>query len=191
LPHIASEARHFDFLTYNRISRLERGDAFRRYRTDDAHSQPGAREGRSIHEIGGEPQGKPHGSHLVLEKEPQRLDKPEAHPLGQPAHVMVRLDPCGSLTGTLRTLDHIRIQRALRQKIDLPETRRFAIKNLDERVADDDPLTLRVRHATQGLEENFRGIHIMESFSQFLPKARYDLLRLVLAQQAGIHKDGG
>ena len=55
-------------------------------------------------------------AHLVLEQFAQRLDELHVHALGQAADIVVRLDRHRRPAGERHALDHVRIERALRQK---------------------------------------------------------------------------
>ena len=56
-------------------------------------------------------------AHLVLEQFAQRLDQLHVHALGQAADIVVRLDRDRRAAGERHALDHVRIERALRQEL--------------------------------------------------------------------------
>jgi hypothetical protein len=56
-------------------------------------------------------------AHLVLEQFAQRLDELHVHALGQAADIVVRLDRHRRAAGEGHALDHVGIERALRQEI--------------------------------------------------------------------------
>ena len=68
---------------------------------------------------------------FVLEQLAQRLDQLHPHPLGQPADVVMALDH-RRLADDRDRFDHVRIERALREEVDLPELRRLRLEHVDE-----------------------------------------------------------
>jgi hypothetical protein len=70
---------------------------------------------------------RPTAADFVLEQLAQRLDQLHPHPLGQAADVVVALDQ-RRLPDDRDRLDDVGIERALREKVDLPELRRLLSK---------------------------------------------------------------
>src|SRR5690606_29980084 len=97
-------------------------------------------------------------AHLVLEEIAQRLDELELHPLRKPADVVVRLDELGLARRRAGRLDHVRIDRALREPLDAFEPMRLLLEHLDEEPPDDLALRLRILDALQRIEEALLGI---------------------------------
>ena len=112
-------------------------------------ARPGPRERMAVDEGGRQAELAPEHPHLVLEQFAQRLDQLEAHPLRQPADIVMRLDGDGRTAGERHALDHVRIERALRQKIDLAEFPRFLVEHIDEQTPDGFPLGFRIGDAFQ------------------------------------------
>jgi hypothetical protein len=102
-----------------------------------------------------------HAAHLVLEQQAQRLDDLQVHLLGKPADVVVRLDRGRRAVDRTR-LDHIRIDRTLRQPLDVLDLNGLLVENLHEVAADDLALPLGVRNARQIAQELGRGIHALD-----------------------------
>ena len=128
-----------------------------------------------------------HTAHLVLEQQAQRLDDPEVHLLGKPADVVVRLDRGRRAVDRTR-LDHIRIDRTLRQPLDVLDLNGLLVENLHEVAADDLALPLGVRNARQIAQELGRGIHALDVQPHVLIGLQH-LPELVLAQQARVDED--
>jgi hypothetical protein len=80
-------------------------------------ASPGPGTGGATRSLG-QAQRRAEGAHLVLEQRPQRLDQAEAQIVRESADVVVRLDVRGA--GAAARLDHIRVERALHQELDVP-----------------------------------------------------------------------
>ena len=115
---------------------------------------------------------------FVLEQLAQRLDELETHPLGKAADVVVALDHVRRADHR-NALDHVRIQRALRQEVERSELGGFRLEDIDEGRADDFPLLLRVGDAGQPLQKQLRGVGEHERQLQpFEPRLESAPLRL-------------
>ena len=104
-------------------------------------------------------------AHFVLEQFAQRLDKFQMHALGQAADIMVRFDGDRRSAGERHALDHVGIERALRQKIgrSFPFTcdfLRFGLEHIDEQFADGLALLLGIVDASERVEENILGLNM-------------------------------
>ena len=93
------------------------------------------------------------GSHLVLEEIPKWLDQFEFEIVGQSAHVVVELDRGSRPVGGGAALDHVRIERALREELRPFDFAGLVGKTLNEGLADSLPLLLRLGDAGQVIEE--------------------------------------
>src|SRR6516164_6093937 len=87
-------------------------------------------------------------AHLVLEKLAQRFHQLKLHYLGQAAYVVVALDG-GARALEGYGLDHVGIQRSLRQVSGILEFARRFLEDGDELSADDLPLLLRIHNPLQ------------------------------------------
>jgi hypothetical protein len=92
-------------------------------------------------------------AHLVLEQFAQRLDQLHVHALGQAADIVVRLDGDRGPAGEGDALDHVGIERALREEIRAAELLRLLLEHLDEQPADGLALLLRVGLAFERADE--------------------------------------
>ena len=92
-------------------------------------------------------------AHLVLEQFAQRLDQLHVHALGQAADIVVRLDGDRRPAGERHALDHVRIERALREKFRATELFRFRLEDIDEELADRLALLLGIGDACERVEE--------------------------------------
>jgi hypothetical protein len=68
---------------------------------------------------------------------------------------------------------------------------RLLFEDLDEEVADDAALALRVRHAGERRDEAPRGIHRHQADAEDFAEQGLDLAALVAAQQAVVDEDAG
>ena len=87
--------------------------------------------------------------HLVLEQLAQRLDQLQLHVLGQAADVVVALDDMRLAGLAAGGFDHVRIDRALREEVDVLELGGLLVEHLDEQPADDLALGLGVGDALE------------------------------------------
>ena len=121
-------------------------------------------------------------AHLVLEQLAQRLDQLHVHALGQAADVVVRLDRHRRPAGERHALDHVGIERALRQEIRAADLARLGLEHVDEQLADDFSLFLRVGLARQRAEELRRRVHVHQRDVVVAAEQVDDLLALVEPQ---------
>ena len=75
-------------------------------------------------------------AHLVLEQFAQGLDQLHVHALGQAADIVVRLDRHRGAAGEGDALDHVGIERALRQEIGAADLLGLRFEHVDEEAAD-------------------------------------------------------
>ena len=85
--------------------------------------------------------------HLVLEQFAQRLDQLHLHALGQAADIVMRLDGDRRPAGERHALDHVGIERALREEIGAADLLRLGVEHVDEQSADGLALLLGVLDA--------------------------------------------
>ena len=128
-------------------------------------------------------------AHLVLEQLAQGLDQLEPHALGQAADIVVRLDGDRRPAGERDALDHVGVERALGEEIDLAQPLRLLLEDLDEQAADGLPLLLRIGDAFERGEEPRARIDRHERDVVMAAEQVDDLARLVLAQQPVIDED--
>jgi hypothetical protein len=129
-------------------------------------------------------------SHFVFEKLPQWLNQPELHPLGQSPHIVVTLDQGSRIARNRHTLDHIRIQRPLSQKLgSTPHLLRCFIKNVNEFPSDDLPFLLRIGHPTESAQKSLSGIDHRQVEVPVFSKNAFYAFHLPLTQQPIIDKN--
>src|SRR5687768_14166275 len=104
---------------------------------------------------------------------------------------MMRFDRRGRATGKGDALDHVGIERPLREEIDLAELLRLLLEHLDEDAADGLPFRFRVADAGKLGEEARSSAHRHERNVVMAAEEIDDLARLVLAQEAMIDEDAG
>ena len=86
-------------------------------------------------------------------------------------------------------LEDVRVDGSLSQEFDALELRSFLREYIDELLADDLALCLRIINACQLVQEPVNSININEVCAELLLKHLDDHLRLALAQQTVIHMD--
>ena len=96
---------------------------------------------------------------FVFEQVAQRLDQLEAQLGRQAADVVVQLDRVGRPVGRGAAFDHVGVQRALGQKLRVLDLACLGREALDERMADDPPLLLRIGDAGERAQEPSLGLH--------------------------------
>ena len=88
-------------------------------------------------------------------------------------------------------LDHIRIDRALRQPADCGKLRGFLLENFHEQSADDLPLAFGVRLPFQRVQKAFFGVDADHPHAHVLRKRLHHLIALAEPQQAVIDEHAG
>ena len=99
-------------------------------------------------------------AHLVLEQFAQRLDQLHVHARRQAADIVVRLDRHRGAAGERDALDHVGIERALRQEIGAADLLGFGVEHVDEQAADGLALRFGIADAGELAEELLRGINV-------------------------------
>src|SRR4051812_11550610 len=109
------------------------------------------------HHLARQAEGEAELAHLVLEELAQRLEQLEVERLGQPAHVVVRLDGLRLLAARIIAgagrFDYVRVNRPLREPARISYLGRLPLKNFDEQPPDNLSLLLGIRDTAQGGEE--------------------------------------
>ena len=153
LRDLAVEAGGLDLVDHDLVGGSQDFEALRRDFAEDADGQARAGERVTPDDIVGQAQVFADHADLVLEEVAQRLDQLEAELGGQAADVVVQLDVGGLAGRPVAGLDHVRVERALGEEPGVRDLAGLGLEHLDELVADDLALLLRVGHAGQGREE--------------------------------------
>ena len=119
-------------------------EAIRFNGTEAANSQSGAWEGVSPDHFFGKPKFCAHPPNLVLEQVPQGFDQFKSQLCRQSTHVVVRLDGGSRSVRVGATFDDIGVQGSLCQKAGIGDGPGFFPKDVDEGLADDFALSLRI-----------------------------------------------
>ena len=130
-------------------------------------------------------------AHLVLEQLAQRLEQLQAERLRQAADVVVALDRDRLLGLGAARLDHVGVDRSLRQPLRLLELARLAREDVDELAADDLALGLRVGDAGELAEEALAGVDRDHLHVAMLGEHVHDEPAFVEAQQPVVDEDAG
>ena len=88
-------------------------------------------------------------------------------------------------------LDHVRIQRALRQEIGAAELGRLLVEHFDEHPADGLALQLRVRDPRQCSQEQRARVPVHERDVETVPERAHHLVAFAQPHQPAIHEDAG
>ena len=104
---------------------------------------------------------------------------------------MVALDRHRGSTGEADALDHVGIERPLRQELGTADFGRFGIKHVDEGLADELALGLGVGDAGKATKELFRRIDVDQRDVVVVAEQPDDLFSLAGAQQPGVDEDAG
>ena len=130
-------------------------------------------------------------AHLVLEQLAQRLDQLHVHALGQAADIVVRLDGDRRPAGERHALDHVGIERALRQELGAAELLRFRLEHVDEQLADGLALLLGIGDAGERVEEHRLGVDVHQRNVVVAAEQRHHLLGLGEPHQAVVDEHAG
>jgi hypothetical protein len=144
---------------------------------DHADGEAGAGEGLAHDEIFRQLQLAAQLTDLVLEEHPQRLDDLlEIHIVRQAAHVVVALDGGGVAEAGF---DHVGVDGALGQIVDLADLLGLLLEDADELLADDLALALRLGDAGELVERKRSSAltrmklmsHLLKAFSTSSPSS--------------------
>ena len=127
---------------------------------------------------------------FVFEKLAQRLDELKLHIRREPANVVMAFDRHRRADEGHR-LNDIGIKSSLRQKLDVAELFGLVFEDLDEEMADDFSLPLRIFDSFQSRKKATRGIHIAEALPKPFRKEARDPLCFPLAKKAIVDKNTG
>jgi hypothetical protein len=141
LPEAGALGALPELVADDRVRRAQERGSLARDVADDPHREAGPRKRLPRDQLRGEAELPPHDSHLVLEELAQRLDQLEPHPLGKPPDVVVRLDRRRRPAHGDR-LDHVRVERPLREEADVVELGGRLLEHVDEGLSDRLPLLL-------------------------------------------------
>ncbi len=107
---------------------------------EDADAETGSREGMAVDHLTRQTQLDAELAHFVLEQLAQRLDELQIHLFGEPTHIVVGLDHVRLARATARGFNHVRIDRALREKLHAAEFLRLFVEDFDKQP----PMILRL-----------------------------------------------
>ena len=155
----------------------------------DAHRQARTGERLSGDQAIVDPHEAANGAHFVLEELAQGFDQVHVEVFRQAPHVVVALDDGCVAAVHVDRFDHIGIERALPQKTGVAKALRLLAKDLDEIVTDALALELGILHASQALEETFRGIDHGQVQAQVLAELGLDQIALAVPQKAVVDED--
>ena len=144
------------------------------------------------HHLARQPELEPELAHFVLEQLAQRLEQLEVQRLGQPADVVMRLDRVRLLGLGAGRLDHVRIDRSLREP--LRRSASFAASRWNTST-NSRPMILRfcsgsVDAGERG-QELVAGVDVDHAHAEVARERLHHLLGLVQAQQAVIDEHAG
>src|SRR5439155_19808480 len=93
--------------------------------------------------------------------------------------------------GLAARLDHVRVERALHEPLDVPEFSRLVLEDADELLPDPHALLLWIGDAGEPLEEALLCGDVHERHAETVAERLDDLRRLVPAQQPVVDEDAG
>ncbi|CRM87606.1 hypothetical protein [Pseudomonas sp. 22 E 5] len=152
--------------------------------TEDAHAQARAREWVTVDHVVRQAEFQAQTSDFVLEQFAQWFYQFEVHLLRQATHVVVGLDHVGLAALGASRLDHVRVDGALGEVLDVVQFVGLGIEHVDEGAADDLALFLWVAFARQVVEELVLGVGADHFDAHVLSEHGHHLLAFVQAQQA-------
>ena len=158
---------------------------------EDANAEARARERMAIDHRVRQAECDAELAHLVLEQLAQRLEQLQAERRRQAADVVVALDRDRLLGLGAARLDHVGIDRSLRQPLGLLQLRRLAREDVDELAADDLALGLRIADAGELAEKALAGVDGDHLHVAVLGEHVHDEPALVEAQQPVVDEDAG
>src|SRR6266567_1306014 len=125
------------------------------------------------------------------------------HFLRQPADVVMALDYLRGIASDRYTLNHIRIEGALREKfittvfpiavssVLLEQFLGRVLKYFNELVADQFSLRFGIGHAFKQRKKTFAGVHVFQTHMEILAENALHNFFLARAKQSVVHKNTG
>ena len=139
------------------------------------------------YQLPGEPQHGADVSDFVLEKVPQRLDQfVKGDRRRKPSHIVVAFDHC---RGAFPAFDHVGINRALGQRVNVADLPGLVFEDADEFLPDDLPLPLRFADTRQFPEKARARVHPDEIHAESPAERVFHKISLILPEQTVVHKD--
>ena len=188
LPQRRVEVRRADFFVHDGVGPAQHVQARFGDLAQAAHREPRAGEGVAPEHVVRHAHGLARAAHLVLEQLAQRLDQLELHAFGQAADVVVALDH-RARSAHADALDHVRVERALHEPLDVLDLRGVLVEDLDELAADDLALLLGIGDARERVEEALSRVGDHQVQVETLPHGVLDRVAFVGAQEAIVHED--
>ncbi len=158
---------------------------------EDAHAQARTGERVAVDHVVGQAEFQAEATDFILEQFAQWLDQFQVHLFRQATDVVVRLDHVGLAALGAGRLDHVRVDGALGEKLDVVQLAGLGIEHVDEGAADDLALLLRVGFAGQVGEELVFGVGANHLDAHVLGEHGHHLLAFVQAQQAVVDEHAG
>ena len=158
---------------------------------EDAHAQAGAGEGVAVDHVVGQAEFEADFADFVFEELAQGFDQFELHVLGEAAHVVVGFDDVGAAGFGGGGFDHVRVDRALGEPVGVFQFGGFGVENVDEGVADDFALLLRVGFAGQPGEEVVFGVDADDADAHVVGEHFHDLVAFAVAKEAVVDEHAG
>jgi len=128
---------------------------------------------------------------FVLEQLAQWFDQLEVHFIRQATHVVVGLDHVGLAALGASRLDHVGVDGALGEVLDVVQFVGLGIEHVNEGAADDLAFFLRVGLAGQVIQELFFSVGADHFDAHVLGEHGHHLLAFVQAQQAVVDEHAG
>ena len=188
LPNLTIPAGITQFLLHDGVGLAEDIQPLTGHFADHADGEAGTGERLTPDDGFGHTEFRAHLTHFILEQFTQRLDELHVHLFRQAAHVVVALDDrARPLVG--HGLDHVGIEGPLSQPFHVADGARLFIEDVDEGMADDLALLLRVFDPGEQIEETILRVHQLEVQIEVLAQVGDDLVAFAGAEHAVIHKD--
>jgi len=126
---------------------------------------------------------------LVFEELPDGLDELEVQVLRQSAHVVVTLDGRRRSADGGGALDHVRVERALCQELDIPQLSRFLGEYVDKHFADGLALLFGVSDVLESVQEELLGPGHVQINAEDFTEHFLNLFGLAVAKDPVVHED--
>src|SRR5205085_11186619 len=191
LPDRVVETGVADFFEEDRVGLAQDVQFYAGDLAGDADRQTRTREWVTVDEPVGQAQLAAEGAHLVLEQLAQGLYQLQFHAGRQAADIVMRLDRDGGAAARAYRLDHIGVERALREELDIADLVRLFVEDVDEGGADRFALFFGVGDAGELFEEQLARVAMDQRNVVMAAEEADDLLGLARPQQARIDKDAG
>ena len=177
------------FLEHDFIRIAQHAQSLRCDIADDSHGKAGSGERMPPYDVFRQAEHFSGTADFILEQFPQRFDQFKPEFFRQTTDVVMELDIRRRARIAVARLDHIGIERSLRQELRPIDRRRLALEHLDKLTADDLPFLLRISNPRKFAKERLGGVIRDQVDFKMIPEGGFNEFPLIFSQQSVVDED--